>query len=251
MEKPSLLLRRRLLFASLSLLAAFAVAGGAWADASSGLPGVAETGVKLLLILALCALLLTQKAPSAPRSRSVPARWALWGLLPPAVVLASQLGPLGCAPSAAALFCMLFGVLTTALWEELFFRALGQKLFLRDDGRYRPSDVLFLTLAFALPHAVNYLIHPAFWQLVWAACAGLFFLALYRRTGSLTLVVLSHALTNALSQTIALCTAGESHPYLGAAADAVSILGMAALAAAGLGILLRGDLLAFRKETTA
>ena len=83
------------------------------------------------------------------------------------------------------------------------------------------------------------------------ACAGLFFLALYRRTGSLTLVVLSHALTNALSQTIALCTAGESHPYLGAAADAVSILGMAALAAAGLGMLFRGNLLAFRKEDAA
>lgn len=147
MEKPSLL-RRRLLFASLSLLAAFAVAGGAWADTAAGLSGVAETGVKLLLILALCALLLTQKAPSAPRSRSVPARSALWGLLPPAVVL-------------------------------------------------------------------------------------------------------SHALTNALSQTIALCTAGESHPYLGAAADAVSILGMAALAAAGLGMLFRGNLLAFRKEAAA
>ena len=140
MEKPSLL-RRRILFASLSLLAAFAVAGGAWADTAAGLSGVAETGVKLLLILALCALLLTQKAPSAPRSRSVPASWAL--------------------------------------------------------------------------------------------------------------VVLSHALTNALSQTIALCTAGESHPYLGAAADAVSILGMAALAAAGLGMLFRGNLLAFRKEAAA
>ena len=83
------------------------------------------------------------------------------------------------------------------------------------------------------------------------AWAGLFFLALYRRTGSLTLVVLSHALTNALSQTIALCTAGESHPYLCAAADAVSILGMAALAAAGLGMLFRGNLLAFRKEAAA
>ena len=140
MEKPSLL-RRRLLFASLSQLAAFTVAGGAWADASSGLPGVAESGVKLLLILALCALLWPHKAPSAPRSRSVPASWAL--------------------------------------------------------------------------------------------------------------VVLSHALTNALSQTIALCTAGESHPYLGAAADAVSILGMAALAAAGLGMLFRGNLLAFRKEAAA
>ena len=48
---------RYILFAALALLAAFAVAGGAWADAAAGLSGAAECAVKLLLILALAAAL--------------------------------------------------------------------------------------------------------------------------------------------------------------------------------------------------
>ena len=239
---------RYILFAALALLAAFAVAGGAWADAAAGLSGAAECAVKLLLILALAAALSFFGPARAPLFSRFPARYWLLALLPPAAVLLAQLRPLAHTPSPAALGGMLLGVVTTALWEELFFRALGQALFLRGDGRYTLFDLLFLSFAFALPHTVNLLIHPVFWQLIWAFCTGLFFLALYRRSGSLLPALVSHALTNALSQTVELCADGAPQPFLGPAADGAAIVGMAVLAAAALALLIRGGLLVRGKE---
>lgn len=68
---------RYILFAALALLAAFAVAGGAWVDAAAGLSGAAESAVKLLLILALAAALSFFGPARAPLFSRFPARYGL------------------------------------------------------------------------------------------------------------------------------------------------------------------------------
>ena len=94
---------RYVLFSAPALLAAFAVAGGAWADAAAGLSGAAESAVKLLLILALAAALSFFGPAQAPLFSRFPARYGLLALLPPAADGTAIVGMVVLAAAALAL----------------------------------------------------------------------------------------------------------------------------------------------------
>lgn len=235
--------KKKLLLTLLAPVCAMAVAGGAALDGFIGCAPLFETGCKLLLIGSLLLLAGFRGAAGGlftPRGSR--------GQLAAAVLLPLALGlcwlcPPDRSPALSELLLCFAGVLSTALWEELFFRWLGVSLFRGEEGIH-PADLLWLGLVFALPHGVNLLIHPVLGQLISAFLGSFFLLGLYAATGNLFLPILAHLLLNFSNAVLGLCASPEalSHPFLGAAAEPLywcvliveAILGLLFLRRSGL-----------------
>ena len=208
-------MKKRLLYLILALLASLAIVGGYTFDSLLQLQELFQNGVKLLLIL--CLLLVPVKT-NPGKLNAKPRDWMV--LLLPVLANLITLSPLSCHPGIRPILLVLIGTFTTAVWEELFFRCLGLGWF---DGGSVP-DLVFLCAAFALPHVLNLVcqpLGPTLLQILLAFGMGLFFLGLYRRTGSLLLVILGHFLMNVSSQLPALFEATDAAPCLGSSFSAI------------------------------
>lgn len=96
----------------------------------------------------------------------------------------------------------ILSVLTTAVWEELYYRAVAVQLLHEDRDRLSRSALILLTVVFSLSHGVNaingdYL--SAFLTVMLAAGFGFLLLAIYSATGSLILPWILHFMNNFIS----------------------------------------------------
>ena len=228
-----------IIYIVLAIVFAFSIAGANWLDQYLEWNGVMETGIKVVIIIAILAY--ADWRGELKKIFSCPVSWKMWFLvLFPLLFNIPLLTVFDQSASVGAVIGIIIGVLTTAIWEELFFRYVGQAWFERD-GCFTVLDVIFLAAVFALPHMVNIVIHPVLDQVFTAFCFGVFTLALYRHSGSLLLPMVSHILLNTLGQFLALFSSEDAllHPYLGSAAVIISEIAKIAALAIGMYILIR------------
>ena len=188
-----------LLFISGALLADALQAVAYFADLRLDGLGWVSIGVKTLLILA-CLLVLRRMGTGAGFPAPHPRR--RWGLIlccVLAVQFAAQVRPLNARPAPLVLAAALLGVLTTALWEELYFRAVAVRLF---RGELNRRTVGGMCLIFALSHMVNAI--TGNWvdtglTVFFAFGMGMLLLGLYAASGRLVLPMLAHFCVNGIS----------------------------------------------------
>lgn len=106
-------------------------------------------------------------------------------------------------PAIGVLLLGLFGMLTTVVWEELFFHYVGQMLFEKDD-RYTISALAVLVLGFGLSHLCYLLLDVALpeeilWQTLLTTCFGFFSITLYAKVQNIWVAVLAHLAMNVLT----------------------------------------------------
>ena len=110
------------------------------------------------------------------------------------------------APAPFPLFASVFATLTTGVFEETLVRGLVLGLLLRMMNTTKKrilSACLFSSIFFGLAHLFNIwsvgAVLPVVVQVVNATAMGLFFSALFLRTGTLWIPILVHALINLAS----------------------------------------------------
>lgn len=106
-------------------------------------------------------------------------------------------------PHVTVLILGITSMLTTILWEELFFHYIGQMLFERDDA-YSVPALAVLVLGFGLSHLCYVLLDPTMleevlWQTALTTCFGFFSITLYAKTQNIWVTVAAHLAMNILN----------------------------------------------------
>ena len=119
-------------------------------------------------------------------------------IIPCVIFSLSVIGSPDSSPSFSLIVFTVLGVLTTAIWEELFFRYVGKSLFGKGEG-FAFSDFMMLTTVFAAVHLINMFFYPpldVLLQVAEAATVGVFLLALYCKTKNIMVPITSHFVLN-------------------------------------------------------
>ncbi len=111
-------------------------------------------------------------------------------------------------PTVGVLLLGITSMLTTILWEELFFHYVGQMLFEKNDT-YTLSALAVLVLGLGLSHLCYILLDPTMleeviWQTVLTTCFGFFSITLYAKTQNIWVTVVAHLAMNILNTLSAL-----------------------------------------------
>ncbi len=106
-------------------------------------------------------------------------------------------------PAIGTLLLGITSMLTTILWEELFFHYIGQMLFEKNDS-YTLSALAVLVLGFGLSHLCYILFDPSLleeilWQTALTTCFGFFSITLYAKTQNIWITVTAHLAMNVLN----------------------------------------------------
>lgn len=225
-------------YLSLSAVFAFAMAGAALLDLQQEHRiHLFDILTKLIIIVGICAYASLCGTPiNTPGSKCF-TRWMPVALLPAFANLLSGFCIPDWYPGTVEVINQTAAILTTAAWEELYFRYVGRTLFERD-GKYTTGAVVLLSLAFSVPHLINIFFYdPAsvLLQVLSASVSGVFFLALYRHTGSLRLTILAHFLQNFIGMFFQTFTTAETY-----AQNANWVWGLIVLLAANIAELVVG-----------
>lgn len=124
----------------------------------------------------------------------------LWLLLPFLFGTLVNLGRATLSPAVDVILLTVGSMLTTVVWEELFFHYIGQMLFERDD-RYSLSALAVLVLGFGLSHLLYLFLDPAHWEhVLWqtllSSAFGFFSISLYAKTQNIWITMLAHLAMN-------------------------------------------------------
>lgn len=118
----------------------------------------------------------------------------LFAFIPGALNFIRAVGHTDSYPSASLVITTVLNVLTTVIWEELYFRYVGKSLFWKD-GKLTPCDCLILVTVFAATHLVNMLFYSpisVLVQVIEAFACGAFWLVLYYKTNNILVSLTSH-----------------------------------------------------------
>jgi membrane protease YdiL (CAAX protease family) len=124
----------------------------------------------------------------------------LWLLLPFCFGTLVNLGHPTLSPTVDFILLTFTSMITTIVWEELFFHYVGQMLFERND-RYTLSALAVLVLGFGLSHLCYIMLDPSqiehiVWQTILTSCFGFFSLTLYAKTQNIWITMLAHLAMN-------------------------------------------------------
>lgn len=141
------------------------------------------------------------------------------------------------------------GTITTAIWEELYFRYIGCSLF-EENGRYKWYNVIFLAFAFSIGHIFNMYfdgVYTTSTQIFFTFGLGIFLLALYIHTHAIIVPIIAHFCINSVADYFILFASEESQamPYIANLSDPFMVLYVIILIGIGLYILKRHDHLEF------
>ncbi len=193
---------KAIVFIMISLICAFALAGATFLDLEMGQDFyLFDTIIKCVIIFGTFAYASLTGITINTSGSKVITPWLLVALIP---FLANSINYF-CIPDhrpgIATLVKILVNMVTTAAWEELLFRYVGQSLFERN-GKYRIGSIILLALTFGCTHLINIFFYDPVSVLLQVLCAGIsgiFWLALYRHTGSLWLTFVGHMLQNLIA----------------------------------------------------
>lgn len=154
--------------------------------------GMIENGVKILISIAVFIYLKRAKTENREKGDM---KYALLGLIPIFVLLTFNL-IYGFNPKN--IFSVI-GILTTAVSEELYYRAFGTFIF-RTQGKISFGVIFLLAGIFALSHLVNAFLDPvgALVTVGIALVLGLILQIVYIKTNSIFSVIIIHFAVNML-----------------------------------------------------
>lgn len=186
-------------YVAVSLLCVFAMAGAAFLDMEMGQTiHPFSLAVKVIIMVGIVAYASLRGVPmNAPDGKFL-TPWLLVALIPFVDNTIDYFRIPNQWPDAVEFVIAVASVLTTAAWEEMFFRYVGKSLFERN-GKYHVGAVVFLALTFGCSHLINMFFYETvsvLLQVLHASVSGVFLLALYRRTGNLWVTILAHFLQN-------------------------------------------------------
>lgn len=113
-----------------------------------------------------------------------------------------QVCPLDFEPYQSFILSTVISTVTTAIWEELYFRYIGCSLFREDNGKYKWYNIVFLALTFSAMHLVNItsgLSISLINQLVFTVGLGFLLLGLYIHTKSIIAPIIAHFCINTVA----------------------------------------------------
>lgn len=124
--------------------------------------------------------------------------------------------PFDASPHVETVILTYCGILTTVVWEELYFRVFGLCLF-KQTGETDWKTVLLLSLVFGLTYLVDavplpHLIFEVVLQSIEAVAHGFFLLALYVKSRNILLPMVMHFLCSAVVVTYDLFST-QSHYF--------------------------------------
>jgi membrane protease YdiL (CAAX protease family) len=204
---------KSVIYIVVSCICAFAMAGAAYLDMEMGLKiNLFDISAKVIIMAGIFAYASLRGAPmNTPGSRFF-TPWLLVALIPALANTVNTFCIPDYYPGTAEAINIVAIMLTTAAWEEMYFRYVGRTLF-EKDGKYSSGAVVLLALTFGVPHLINIFFYdPAYVmiQVLSAAISGIFWLALYRHTGSLRLTIAGHFFQNFLGTFFQTFTTTES-----------------------------------------
>lgn len=218
---------KALVYISLSSVFAFALAGAALLDAQQNHNiNLLDILTKLLIITGIFAYSSLCGMPmNAPGSR-VFTFWLLAALIPAFANTVNTLCIPNYYPGTTETINLAATMFTTAVWEEMYFRYVGKTLF-EQEGKYSIGAVVLLSVAFGVTHMINIFFYDpvsVLIQLLSASISGVFWLALYRHTGSLTLTIIAHFLQNFMGTFFQTFTTAESFYVQTASRPGISVM---------------------------
>jgi membrane protease YdiL (CAAX protease family) len=190
---------KAIVYIMISLSCAFALAGAAFLDIEMGKDSyLFDTIIKCIIIIGTFAYASLVGIPINNTGRKIITPWLLVALIPFLANILYCFRIPDHIPSSTVWLKILVTVVTTAAWEELFFRYVGQSLF-EHNGKYTIGSLILLALTFGCAHLINIFFYDpvsVLLQILHASVIGVFWLAIYRHTGSLWLTFVGHTLQN-------------------------------------------------------
>ena len=160
-----------------------------------------DIGLKILLIILLCVYGLKQDDFKSIFNINFPPGYLLVIIIPLIFSVLLSMCPIDFMPYPSFIIMTVVGTLTTAIWEELYFRYVGCSLF-EENGKFKWYNILFLTLVFSCTHIVNIFgqsLNTTLTQLLFTIGLGVFLLALYIDTRSIILPIIAHFCINSVA----------------------------------------------------
>lgn len=183
----------------IALVFSFAAVGGRYMDELFGRYHIFEISIKSCLILLILIYAFSKKELHKLVKKKFFSIYLLAGMIPFGFQMVTQAVVLDEMPEVETVVGMSFCVLTTVIWEELYFRYIGRSLFENKDGTYAAADVILLSVIFCVPHFSDVFFYDpveAAFQMLAAFGLGIFLLALYRKTENIFVVITSHFMNN-------------------------------------------------------
>ena len=205
-----------------------------------------ELALKIALIIVICIYAYKRDEFNSFFNIHFSPVYLLIVAIPVVISIILQNCPLDFEPYPSFIIATVASTLTTAIWEELFFRYVGCSLF-EQDGKYKWYNIIFLALVFSLVHSVNMLTGAAvgetLFQLLFTFGLGLFTLALYINTKAIIVPIFAHFCINSVQDFYNLFATDQARAmaYIGNLEDPVFAVYVLILIALSIIIFKRRD----------
>ena len=176
--------------------------------------------IKILIIIAICIYAARRDEFNSFFNIDFSPVYLLIIVIPVIFSFILQNCPLDFEPYPSFVITTVVGTITTAIWEELYFRYVGCSLFIDRNGKYKWYNVIFLAVAFSIGHIFNLFFNGAtatFNQIFFTIGLGIFLLALYIHTRSIIVPIIAHFCINSVADYFTLYATEEAQAmaYIG------------------------------------
>lgn len=204
-----------------------------------------EILLKIVIIIVLCAYAVKRNELKSIFNIHFSPAYLVLIIIPAIFSFLLMNCPLDFEPFPSFIFLTILSTVTTAIWEEMFFRYIGCSLF-EENGKFRWYNILFLAVVFSLGHLFNMFssnIYATMNQLIFTIGLGVFCLALYIHTKSLWAPIIAHFCLNSVSDYFTLFATEEARAlaYIGNNDLPLLILDVIIMIAIGFYILKKHD----------
>ena len=203
--------------------------------------------LKILFIVALLFYIYKKDEIETLTNVNIPILYLLAAFIPTVMSILLTACPLDLTVGTDAIVLTIAGTLTTAIWEELYFRKVGCSLF-EEEGKFKWYNIIFLAFTFSMAHSLNIFLNGTFatlTQVVFTFGFGIFALALFISTKSIILTIIAHFFMNSVSDFYSLFASQEASQilYCGDFYFLIYVVYVIILIVVGLGILRRNKLI--------
>lgn len=156
--------------------------------------------ISKLLIIGVCILVICRKKINIGKGKFF-TKYTVIATLPLIVNFVLMYGQIDKKVPLCLVIIKTFRVITTAVWEELHFRAIGVSMLKNKKEKLEKEYAILLVFIFAFLHLINILLNynnilVELYRTVLAVATGSFFLALYLKTNNIFVPIFSHFLLN-------------------------------------------------------
>ena len=188
-------------FAGVALLLSACLTGLSSLDRTAEIPYLWSLLVKMGLLLLVGLIISLTGTRGKLVGKQYLTQDIFWILIPLFLTVCVSFGFFNTHPGILTGVMLLLNTIATVLWEELYYRFFSRLLFERN-GAYHVRWVILTALVFGasrLPAAFVSTFGTVLLQSVLAASEGVFLLALYAKSGSILLPMISHFLTSSVT----------------------------------------------------